>query len=110
MSCPVASSHALDEFEIALVDSSRERPDVPERKNPVGPVDDCPVDTRTSENLPMVTTVTDNGGPFRSFRFEAFIAAHKELHHVRTKVRTPGQNGAYERGFGTLKYERLFID
>ena len=58
----------------------------------------------------MVTIVTDNGGPFRSFRFEAFIAAHPELRHVRTRVRTPGQNGSRERGFGTLKYERLYID
>ncbi len=35
---------------------------------------------------------------------------HPELHHVRARVRTPGQNGSRERGFGTLKYERLFID
>ena len=51
-----------------------------------------------------------NGGPFRSFRFEAFIELHPELRHVRIRVRTPGQNGSRERGFGTLKYERLFID
>ena len=57
-----------------------------------------------------VTIVTDNGGPFRSFRFEAFITAHPELAHVRTRVNSPGQNGSRERGFGTLKYERLFID
>ena len=57
-----------------------------------------------------MTIVTDNGGPLRSFRFEAFFAAHPELCHVRTRVRTPGQNGSRERGFGTLKYERLFID
>lgn len=57
-----------------------------------------------------VTVVTDNGGPFRSARFGAFIEAHAELHHVRTRVRTPGQNGSRERGFGTLKYERLFLD
>ncbi len=69
-------------------------------------VGDCPVDPDTGELLPVVTIVTDNGGPFRSFRFEAFI----ELRHVRTRVRTPGQNGSRERGFGTLKYERLFID
>jgi putative transposase len=25
-------------------------------------------------------------------------------------VKSPGQNGPRERGFGTLKYERLFID
>ncbi len=54
--------------------------------------------------------MTDNGGPFRSFRFEAFIATHPELRHVRTRVRTPGQNGSRERGFGSLKYERLFLE
>jgi hypothetical protein len=37
---------------------------------------------------PLVTVVTDNGGPFRSFGFEAFIATHPELRHVRTRVRT----------------------
>jgi transposase InsO family protein len=58
----------------------------------------------------VVTIVTDNGGPFRSFRFEAFILMHPELSHVRTKVKSPGQNGSRERGFGTLKYERLYID
>jgi Integrase core domain len=52
----------------------------------------------------------DNGGPFRSFRFEAFIELHPELAHVRTRVRSPGQNGSRERGFGTLEYERLFLD
>lgn len=73
-------------------------------------VDDCPVDEDTGELLPVVTIVTDNGGPFRSFRFETFIAQHPELTHVRTRVKTPGQNGSRERGFGTLKYERLFLD
>jgi putative transposase len=60
--------------------------------------------------VPVVTIVTDNGGPFRSFRFEAFIATHPELRHVRTAVKTPGQNGSRERGFGSLKYERLFLE
>ena len=60
--------------------------------------------------IPVVTIVTDNGGPFRSFRFEAFITAHPELRHVRTRVKTPGQNGSRERGFGSLKYERLFLE
>lgn len=48
--------------------------------------------------------------PFRSFRFEAFILKHPELEHVRTKVKSPGQNGSREHGFGTLTYERLSID
>lgn len=60
--------------------------------------------------IPAVTVVTDNGGPFRSFRFEAFIATRPELTHVRTRVKTPGQNGSRERGFGSLKYERLFLE
>lgn len=60
--------------------------------------------------IPLITLVTDNGGPFRSFRFEAFIATHPEIRHVRTRVRTPGQNGSRERGFGSLKYERLFLE
>jgi transposase InsO family protein len=73
-------------------------------------IDDCAVDEATGEITPLVTVVTDNGGPFRSFRFEAFIELHPELAHVRTRVKTPGQNGSRERGFGTLKYERLYID
>lgn len=71
-------------------------------------VDLAEVDLETGQIMPVVTIVTDNGGPFRSFRFEAFIAGHRELHHVRTKVKTPGQNGSRERGFGSMKYEWLF--
>ena len=55
-----------------------------------------------------ITLVTDNGGPFRSFRFGALITARPELRHVRTRVRSPGQNGVRERAFGSLKYERLY--
>ncbi|MGD9525552.1 MAG: PHP domain-containing protein [Pseudonocardia sp.] len=62
----------------------------------------CEVDVETGEIKPVVTIVTDNGGPFRSFRFEAFIAGRPELAHVRTRVKTPVQNGSRERGFGTL--------
>lgn len=39
-------------------------------------VDECQVDVETGEILPVVTIVTDNGGPFRSFRFEKFIFDH----------------------------------
>ena len=28
---------------------------------------------------------------------------------MRTRVRTPDQNGSRERGFGSLKYEKLFL-
>ena len=54
-----------------------------------------------------MTIVTYNGGPFR---FEAFIATHPELRQVRTRVRLPGQNGSRGRRFGSLKYERLFLE
>jgi putative transposase len=64
-------------------------------------------DAQSGEVTPVVL-VTDNGGPFRSFRFAAFIAAHPELRHVRTRVNTPGQNGVRERAFESLKYERLY--
>ena len=67
-------------------------------------------DPDTGEITPILTIVTDNGGPFRSFRFQAFIATHPELRHVRTRVKSPGQNGSRERGFGTLKYEKLYCE
>ncbi len=72
--------------------------------------DECETNLETDKIKPVVTIVTDNGGPFRSLRFETFIASHPELTHVRTRVNSPGQNGSRERGFGTLKYERLYID
>lgn len=71
-------------------------------------IDDAVTDHDTGELAPVLTIVTDNGGPFRSFTFEAFIAGHPELRHVRTRVRTPGQNGSRERGFGSMKYEWLY--
>jgi len=100
---PTANKHdAVEAVELALAEYERLY------GHPL--VDTCPVDPKTGELLPVLTIVTDNGGPFRSFTFEAFIATHPELAHVRTRVRSPGQNGSRERGFGTLKYERLYID
>jgi transposase InsO family protein len=64
-------------------------------------------DPDTGQVVP-ITLVTDNGGPFRSFRFAALIAARPELRHVRTRVKSPGQNGVRERAFQPLKYERLY--
>jgi transposase InsO family protein len=100
---PTANQHdAIDAVELALADYETLF------GHPM--VEDCTVDRETGAMLPVVTIVTDNGGPFRSFRFEAFIASRPELAHVRTRVKSPGQNGSRERGFGTLKYERLYID
>lgn len=64
-------------------------------------------DPVTGEVVP-ITLVTDNGGPFRSATFAALIENTPELDHVRTRVRTPGQNGVRERAFQSLKYERLY--
>jgi transposase InsO family protein len=99
---PTANQHdAIAAIELALADYERmfSRP----------LVQACERDAE-GNLVPAVTIVTDNGGPFRSFRFEAFIATHPELRHVRTRVRSPGQNGSRERGFGSLKYERLFLE
>lgn len=40
---------------------------------------------------------------------KAFIATHPELRHVRPGIKSPGQNGSRERGFGTLQFQRLFL-
>jgi putative transposase len=99
---PTANQHdAICAVELALAEA--------EQLAGMRLVDLAPPDADGSV-LPLITIVTDNGGPFRSLRFEAFIAIHPELRHVRTRVRSPGQNGSRERGFGTLKYERLFLE
>ncbi len=64
-------------------------------------------DPETGEVRP-VAVVTDNGGCFRSGRFTRFIGEHPELIHIRTRHRSPGQNGVRERAFGSLKYEHLY--
>ncbi len=96
---PTANQHdAIATLEAAIVEAERL----------AGmPLLDAVTDPQTGEIHPVVV-VTDNGGPFRSFRFEAYIAARSELRHVRTRVRSPGQNGVRERAFGSLKYERLY--
>ncbi|MGH3341659.1 MAG: transposase [Carbonactinosporaceae bacterium] len=58
--------------------------------------------------ITRITLVTDNGGAFKGARFAAFIASRPELLHVRTRRRSPGQNGVRERAFGSLKYEHLY--
>ena len=68
--------------------------------------DACPIDPAIGD----AARGHDRDRPFRSIDFELFITSHPELHHVRTRVKSPRQNGSQERGFGTLKYERLFLD
>ena len=63
---------------------------------------------RETGQLRPVALVTDNGPCFKSARFAAFIDKHPELIHIRTKRKSPGQNGVRERAFGSLKYEHLY--
>jgi putative transposase len=89
---------AIETVELALAEAERlaGRPLIEELTDPV-----------TGE-VRQIVLVTDNGGHFRAFRFEHFCELHPLLRHVRTRVRTPGQNGVRERAFQTLKYERLY--
>jgi putative transposase len=62
----------------------------------------------TTGKIRRIKLVTDNGGAFKGARFAAFIASRPELLHIRTRRRSPGQNGVRERAFGSLKYEHLY--
>lgn len=55
-----------------------------------------------------IKLVTDNGGAFKGHAFAAFIASRTEFVHIRTRRKSPGQNGVRERAFGSLKYEHLY--
>lgn len=63
----------------------------------------------TGEVRPVVTLVTDNGGFFRLFRFEAFIVSHPELRHLRTRVKSQVQTCSRERGFEPLQFGRRHL-
>jgi putative transposase len=64
-------------------------------------------DPETGQTRP-ICLVTDNGACFRANGFAKFIANRPELVHIRTRIKSPGQNGVRERGFGSLKYQRLY--
>lgn len=64
-------------------------------------------DPVTGEIRP-IALVTDNGPCFKSVRFAAYIEKRPELIHIRTRRKSPNQNGVRERAFGSLKYEHLY--
>jgi putative transposase len=66
-----------------------------------------PVDPDTGRPK-RIKLVTDNGGAFKGHAFAEFIASRPELLHIRTRRKSPGQNGVRERAFGSLKYEHLY--
>jgi putative transposase len=47
-------------------------------------------------------------GAFKGAAFAKFIASRPGLLHIRTRAKSPGQNGVCERAFGSLKYEHLY--
>ncbi len=61
-----------------------------------------------SGEIRPIALVTDNGPCFKSVRFAAYIEKRPELIHIRTRRKSPNQNGVRERAFGSLKYEHLY--
>jgi putative transposase len=61
-----------------------------------------------SGEIRPIAVVTDNGPCFKSARFAAYIQRRPELIHIRTRRKSPNQNGVRERAFGSLKYEHLY--
>ncbi len=58
--------------------------------------------------IERIKLVTDNGGAFKGAAFARFIASGTEFLRIRTRKKSPGQNGVRERAFGSLKYEHLY--
>lgn len=75
---PTANIHAAVELALAGAEALIGRP----------LIDDCSVDEATSELPGVLTIVTDDRGPFRSFTFEGFIDTHPEIRLAGTRVRT----------------------
>ena len=85
---------------------------------PVADLDDLRVDRGLAEVIgpggePVglatapIAVVSDNGPCFRGEIFKAAFTGPDPLpRHLRTRVRFPQNNGAIERFFGTLRYER----
>ena len=71
------------------------------------PLRELLVDALTGEIRP-IALVTDNGPCFKAARFAAYIERRPELIHIRTRRKSPQQNGVRERAFGSLKYEHLY--
>jgi transposase InsO family protein len=63
--------------------------------------------TTPDSPIPAVSS-PDNGPCFKAARFVAFIERRPELIHIRTRRKSPNQNGVRERAFGSLKYEHLY--
>lgn len=90
---------AIEAVQIAIAEAERLGGSPLRQLLPVHPDTGTPV---------RIKLVTDNGGAFKGAAFARFIASRPELLHIRTRAKSPGQNGVRERAFGSLKYEHLY--
>src|SRR5215207_7788415 len=67
-----------------------------------------PILPETPDDPTGAVSSPDNGPCFKSVRFAAYIEKRPELIHIRTRRKSPNQNGVRERAFGSLKYEHLY--
>ena len=72
------------------------------------PCPGTPILPETPDDSTAAVSSPDNGPCFKSRAFARFIASRPELIHIRTRVKSPGQNGVRERAFKSLKYEHLY--
>jgi putative transposase len=68
---------------------------------------DLLTDPDTGELRP-IALISDNGPAFKANGFARYIDSRPELIHIRTRRKSPQQNGVRERAFGSLKYEHLY--
>ncbi len=74
-----------------------------------GPLLDDLTDPQTGEITPIFL-MTDNGPCFKNHGFARCIDARPELRHIRTRRRSPQNNGVIERYHGAIKIEALWRD
>ncbi|MEU5847820.1 hypothetical protein [Saccharopolyspora shandongensis] len=79
---------AIVAVEVAIAEAERLAADTPLAEQLTDPM---------TGKINRIKLVTDNEGAFKGSRFAVFIASRPELLHIRTRRRSPGQNGVRER-------------
>jgi len=72
------------------------------------PYPGTPILPKTPDDSTAAVSSPDNGPCFKAARFAAFVEKRPELIHIRTRRKSPQQNGVRERAFSSLKYEHLY--
>ena len=102
LACPVTATKTWREAIAAIEDAREAVSDMLGRSL----LEDC-TDPETGEITPLII-VTDNGPCYRAAGFARHIASRPELAHVRTRHRSPENNGVIERFYESIKYEHLY--